>query len=127
MKEHQVGCFFLERVQPMPITMKGKVTRPIARRNSNRGTCNGRQLPCGEIKSVNVDPVLPQVCLQHEAIARVSLDHMRVRVVVAAHCETSGRRTRCELGTDRTCVLMNVRGCAQRPCRLYGQHRYCAA
>ena len=42
-----------------------------------------------ESKSVNIDPILSQVGLQHKAVGRVSLDHVGVRLVMPAEGKTS--------------------------------------
>src|ERR1700722_3220660 len=88
-KLHRRG-FFLKCIKPSPGGSKGEVAWPPPRRYRNE-RCSGRgELAARRIEGENIDPVLAQIRLQNKAISRGSLDHMSMRLVVAADSKAAG-------------------------------------
>ena len=125
MKEHHRRRLLLKRIHPASIAVKGEVTWPIPRRHGNKGSaCNRRQFAGDGIEGIDIDPILSQVGLQHEAVGRVSVDHVGMRLVMAAEGKTARRTTRWDLRSNRACILVDVRSRTKRSSWLYGQHGY---
>src|SRR5271156_162721 len=128
MKKHYSRRLFLKRVQPASIAMKGEVARPIPRRHRNkRSSWSRRQFAGAGIEGGDIDPILPQVCLQHEAVGRVCVDHVGMRFVMTAEGKTARRTARWNLRSNGACVLVDVCSWAQRSGWKDRQHGYSPA
>src|SRR3989442_7621156 len=71
--------------------MKGEVARPVSRRQRYRRRIAGRKLALFDIKLPDEDLIQSQITCQHELTRPIGLDHVRVRLIMAANGEASGR------------------------------------
>src|SRR6202041_3546047 len=79
------------------------------------------------IEPGNINPILSQICVQHEAAARISTDHMGILLVMAVKGKAARRGCSRNLGPHRIYILMGVCGRPKRSGWQYGQHRNTAA
>src|ERR1700733_6007861 len=73
---------------------------------------------------MNIDSILPKIGMHHKAVSGSSMNHVSVRLIVTAESKAAGRRIGGDLASNGACVLMAIRGCAQRSCCLYWQNSH---
>lgn len=127
MKKDDRRRFFLERIEPTSIGVKHKVPGPIPRRQRSEWSILRENEPAGgAIERENINPILPQICAQHKAAPRVRQDHVWMRAIVPADCETARRPAGRDLGSNAATIFVDACGWAKLSRGQYGQHRYTA-
>ena len=83
-------------------------TRTVPGRKRDRGGIIRDQHSFLFIKLPDENLIESKIDVQNEAARRIRLDHVRVRLVVTAECETSRRGIRCRSWSNRSGVLLDV-------------------
>src|SRR5487761_1740918 len=72
--------------------MKRKMPGTVSRRKRNVRRIRWSELSRRQVQTVNIDPVLPQIGLQHKFVVRVGDGAMHVRGIVSAERKAARRR-----------------------------------
>ena len=107
--------------------MKREVTRSIARRQAHEG-CFGRcELAVLRIKLPHEDLIEPEIDMQYPFPGGIGIDHVGVRLVMAAEGKTAWRGV-CRFGrSDVASILLDVGGFAEAAIGLNRQNGHGAA